>query len=324
MGEYQGVGCAAHSHRDGRRFWNLRTPDRYLDAVERGSTVEAADERLDADARALEALQLSLRTRHGVPPDCPRCRRARRPDRAPPDATRIASSSRSHGRLLANEVALRLPDPAACGRRCDFEPYDHRPRPSRARREDAADSRPADHRGGQTMFVQIIEGTTSNPEALVAAGDAWQEEVRPGAIGYLGVTAGATADGKAFTLVRFQDEAAARSQQRRGRSRARWFEKHLATAYDAPPDVHRVERHHRVHGRRLQRGRLRAGDEVEGRRPSRDRAARQGLREVRRPSAPTSSAASAPGPARTPASTSCTSPARPTPARVSRPRCPTS
>jgi oxygen-independent coproporphyrinogen-3 oxidase len=28
MGEYQGIGCAAHSHRDGRRFWNLRTPDR--------------------------------------------------------------------------------------------------------------------------------------------------------------------------------------------------------------------------------------------------------------------------------------------------------
>ncbi len=36
-------------------------------------------------------------------------------------------------------------------------------------------------------LVQIIEGTTSKPEALYAAGDAWQEEVQPGAIGYLGV-----------------------------------------------------------------------------------------------------------------------------------------
>jgi len=107
MGEYQGLGCAAHSHRDGRRFWNLRTPDRYIDAVERGLTVEAADERLDDDARTLEALQLSLRTRHGVP-------------REALDATGLPGLVEAHrtdpsrlvltvpGRLLANEVALRL------------------------------------------------------------------------------------------------------------------------------------------------------------------------------------------------------------------------
>ena len=84
------------------------------------------------------------------------------------------------------------------------------------------------------MFVQIIEGTTSNPDALMAAGEAWQSEVRPGAIGYLGVTAGVTADGKAFTLVRFEDEASARANSARPEQGA-WFEKHLATAYDAPP-----------------------------------------------------------------------------------------
>ena len=107
MGEYQGLGCAAHSHRDGRRFWNLRTPDRYIDAVERGLTVEAADERLDDDARMLEALQLSLRTRHGVPLEAL-------------DATGLPGLVEAHrtdpsrlvltvpGRLLANEVALRL------------------------------------------------------------------------------------------------------------------------------------------------------------------------------------------------------------------------
>jgi hypothetical protein len=84
------------------------------------------------------------------------------------------------------------------------------------------------------MFVQIIEGTTSNADALTAAGDAWQEEVRPGAIGYLGVTAGVGEGGKAFTLVRFQDEASARANSDRPEQGA-WFEKHLATAYDAPP-----------------------------------------------------------------------------------------
>ena len=84
------------------------------------------------------------------------------------------------------------------------------------------------------MFVQIIEGTTSNPDALMAAGDAWQENVRPKAIGYLGVTAGVGAGGKAFTIVRFQDEASARANSELPEQGA-WFEKHLATAYDSPP-----------------------------------------------------------------------------------------
>ena len=84
------------------------------------------------------------------------------------------------------------------------------------------------------MFVQIIEGTTSNPDALFAAGDAWQENVRPKAIGYLGVTAGVGVGGKAFTIVRFQDEASARANSELPEQGA-WFEKHLATAYDSPP-----------------------------------------------------------------------------------------
>jgi len=107
MGEYQGIGCAAHSHRAGRRFWNLRTPDRYVAAVETGASVEAADERLDEDARAIEALQLALRTRHGVPAaaldaDALPGLVAPHPD----DPTRLVLTI--EGRLLANEVALRL------------------------------------------------------------------------------------------------------------------------------------------------------------------------------------------------------------------------
>ncbi|MFZ6003804.1 MAG: radical SAM family heme chaperone HemW [Actinomycetota bacterium] len=107
MGEYQGIGCAAHSHRAGRRFWNVRTPERYIDAVLRGASVEAASEQLDPHDRQLEALQLSLRTREGVP-------------RAALDVDELAtlvevSSSDPErlvltvaGRLLANEVAVRL------------------------------------------------------------------------------------------------------------------------------------------------------------------------------------------------------------------------
>ena len=84
------------------------------------------------------------------------------------------------------------------------------------------------------MFVQIIEGQTSDPDALLAAGDAWQAEVREGAIGYLGVTAGVAAGGKAFTIVRFEDEASARANSERPEQTA-WFEKHLASAYDGQP-----------------------------------------------------------------------------------------
>ena len=107
MGEYQGIGCAAHSHRSGRRFWNLRTPDRYIEAVAAGTSPEAADERLDADGRTLEALQLALRTRMGVPSsalhveDLPGLVRPH-----PDDPSHVVLTT--EGRLLANEVALRL------------------------------------------------------------------------------------------------------------------------------------------------------------------------------------------------------------------------
>jgi oxygen-independent coproporphyrinogen-3 oxidase len=110
MGEYQGIGCAAHSHRGGRRSWNLRTPDRYIEAVGAGASVEAADERLDDAGRVLEALQLSLRTRHGVPGaalDAAALPGLVDPHPSRPDRLVLTVE----GRLLANEVALRLQPP---------------------------------------------------------------------------------------------------------------------------------------------------------------------------------------------------------------------
>jgi coproporphyrinogen III oxidase-like Fe-S oxidoreductase len=67
MGEYQAFGCAGHSHREGRRFWNVRTPERYIEAVTTGRSPVAAGERLGGEERRLEALQLAVRTREGVP-----------------------------------------------------------------------------------------------------------------------------------------------------------------------------------------------------------------------------------------------------------------
>jgi oxygen-independent coproporphyrinogen-3 oxidase len=104
MGEYQAFGCAGHSHRDGRRFWNVRTPERYIDAVNAGRPPEAAGERLDDDARRLEALQLAVRTRAGVPAG------SLPVDELGDLVTRTGEQVvlTRRGRLLANEVALRL------------------------------------------------------------------------------------------------------------------------------------------------------------------------------------------------------------------------
>lgn len=107
MGEYQGLGCAAHSHREGRRFWNLHTPDRYIAAVDGGDTVVAAGERLGAEERHLESLQLALRTSLGVPREA--LAEAELPGLVAPhpdDAGRLVLTV--EGMLLANEVALRL------------------------------------------------------------------------------------------------------------------------------------------------------------------------------------------------------------------------
>jgi oxygen-independent coproporphyrinogen-3 oxidase len=104
QGNYRGFGCAAHSHTDGRRWWNVRTPERYLELVERGASVEAGHEVLTPHERAIEGLQLALRTTAGVPVDAldtegieelVECR-----------GDRLVLTLR--GRLLANEVALRL------------------------------------------------------------------------------------------------------------------------------------------------------------------------------------------------------------------------
>lgn len=108
-GEYRGFGCAAHSHRAGRRWWNLRTPERYLAAVERGDDTEASGEDLDMRTARLERLQLALRTSAGVPVD------ALTPEAVP--ALIHAGLIEQHGerwyltrrgRLMANAVSMHL------------------------------------------------------------------------------------------------------------------------------------------------------------------------------------------------------------------------
>ena len=102
--DYLGFGCAAHSHRAGRRWWNVRTPERYIDAVGDGRTTEAAGETLDAEVRRVEGLQLALRTTDGVPIE------ALDGDAIPGLVERTGDRwiLTRRGRLLANEVSVRL------------------------------------------------------------------------------------------------------------------------------------------------------------------------------------------------------------------------
>jgi len=68
--DYLAIGCAAHGHRAGRRWWNVRSPERYIERIGAGEDPIAGDELLDGPARAAEAFVLALRTRGGaaVPP----------------------------------------------------------------------------------------------------------------------------------------------------------------------------------------------------------------------------------------------------------------
>lgn len=107
QGEYAAIGAAAHGHRDGRRFWNVRTPERYVELVAAGESPVSADEMLDPEVRALESLQLSLRTRDGVPESA-----FSADDLDDLAQLLVRADGRVHltreGRLLANEVSLRL------------------------------------------------------------------------------------------------------------------------------------------------------------------------------------------------------------------------
>ena len=108
-GEYLGVGPGAHGFERPVRYANHATPERYVAAIEDLEWPVASREELDEATMAEEALALELRTSRGVPEallaDDPVIADlvVRRDGRAV--LTR-------RGRLLANEVALRLLPPS--------------------------------------------------------------------------------------------------------------------------------------------------------------------------------------------------------------------
>jgi hypothetical protein len=74
------------------------------------------------------------------------------------------------------------------------------------------------------MFVQVVQGRTSDPEAVNAAVNRWMEELAPGATGWLGTTGGITEDGRVVSVVRFESEEAAQRNRERPEQGQWWAE----------------------------------------------------------------------------------------------------
>jgi oxygen-independent coproporphyrinogen III oxidase len=61
---YLGVGAGAHSYVQGRRWWNVKPIEAYIQRVKSGATAAEGDERLPADDQVGETAALALRLRH--------------------------------------------------------------------------------------------------------------------------------------------------------------------------------------------------------------------------------------------------------------------
>ncbi len=80
------------------------------------------------------------------------------------------------------------------------------------------------------MFVQIIEGRAGDVDGMKRLMERWMDELRPGAEGFLGTTAGVAPDGHAVAIVRFESAAAAVANSDRPEQGEWWQE--MEACYD--------------------------------------------------------------------------------------------
>jgi hypothetical protein len=65
------------------------------------------------------------------------------------------------------------------------------------------------------MFVQVIRAKVRDADEFARMQERWDQELRPGAKGWLGITSGVSPDGTAVIAVRFESEAAAQANSDR-------------------------------------------------------------------------------------------------------------
>lgn len=80
------------------------------------------------------------------------------------------------------------------------------------------------------MFAQFIRAKAGDEAAIRRAMDRWDDELRPGAEGFLGSTAGITTGGEFITIARFASEEQARRNSDRPEQGAWWAELEKAFA----------------------------------------------------------------------------------------------
>lgn len=106
---YLGLGAGAHSYRDGRRWWNVRPPQQYVEMVSTNRPPVGGDEFPNEEERRTERLLLGLRMSDGVPFETVDGTRA-----ATLIAEGLAQRRNGHlaltdrGMFMANEVILTL------------------------------------------------------------------------------------------------------------------------------------------------------------------------------------------------------------------------
>ena len=86
------------------------------------------------------------------------------------------------------------------------------------------------------MFIQVIQGRCSDADRLRKQLDVWEQDLAPGADGFLGSTGGLTDDGTFVAVVRFDSREQADASSSRPEQDAWWQE--TSTCYDGEVAFH--------------------------------------------------------------------------------------
>jgi putative oxygen-independent coproporphyrinogen III oxidase len=111
-GEWWGAGPGAHGYVGAMRWWNVKHPNAYAEALAGAALPVAGFERLDTDALHTEDVLLKIRLRQGLPLDVLRDAERERAEAVVADGLLVSDGDRlvltPRGRLLADAVVRTL------------------------------------------------------------------------------------------------------------------------------------------------------------------------------------------------------------------------